>query len=298
MMHFTSVLLPAPFSPSSAWNEPGRTLSSTLSSAVKSPNRMVIAIGVDAERATGKRCFADDHDSAPISAVERRDRAEHAALHLDHFQRVVVVALVGRGTAILDQHAFEAAVVGFAHGGMDADVGGDPGQHDVLDAAQPQHQFEVGGAERSLAGLVDDGLTRQRRQIRNDLPAGLAAHQHAAARAGIADPGADLARTPLLVGGQVGEVGAVSFAGVDDVKALRAHRREQLLDRLDRRAGQRKVIAHLVDIAADAAEVGLHVDDDQRGIFRTQIAIIGPRIGFGFDVALGHGSLSLGHVIG
>ena len=202
---------------------------------------------------------------------------------------MVVVALVGRGAAILDQDAFEAAIVGFPHRGVDADIGGDAGQHDVLDAAQPQHQFEVGGAERSLAGLVDDGFARQRRKIGNDLPAGLAAHQHAAARAGVADTGADLPRAPLLVGGQVGEIGPMSLAGVDDVKALLAHHREQLLDRLDRRAGQRQVIAHLVDIAADAAEIGLHVDDDERGVLRAQIAIIGPRIGFGFDVALGHG---------
>ena len=293
MMHLTSVLLPAPFSPSSAWNEPGRTFSSTLSSAAKSPNRMVMAMASTPSAPAGKRRFADDHDSAPISAVGGRDRAEHAALHLDHLQRVLVVALVGGGAAILDQHAFEAAVVGLAHGGVDADVGGDAGQHDVLDAAQPQHQFEIGGAERALAGLVDDGLARQRREIGNDLPAGLAAHQHAAAGAGIADPGADLARAPLLVGGQVGEVGAVALAGVDDVKALRAHRRQQLLDRLDRRAGQRQVVAHLVDIAADAAEIGLHVDDDQRGVLRAQVAVIGPRIGFGFQIALGHGTVSL-----
>ena len=249
--------------------------------------------GVDAERAARQRRFADDHDKAPISAGGGRDRAEHAALHLDHLQRVVVVALVGRGAAILDQHAFKAAVVGLAHGGVDADVGGDAGEHDVLDAAQPQHQFEIGGAERALAGLVDDGLARQRREIGDDLPAGFAAHQHPAAWAGIADSRADLPRAPLLVGGQVGEIGAVSFAGMDDVKALCAHHREQLLDRLDRRARQREVVAHLVDIAADAAEIGLHVDDDERGVFRAQVAIIGPGIGFGFQVALGHGSFAL-----
>jgi hypothetical protein len=174
----------------------------------KSPKRMVMRDGVDAERAAGKRRFADDHDSASDQRRRGRDRAEHAALHLDHLQRVLVVALVGGGAAILEQHAFEAAVVGLAHRGVDADVGGDAGQHDVLDAAQPQHQLEVGGAERALAGLVDDRLARQRRQIGDDLPAGLAAHQDAAARAGIADAGADLARAPALVGGQVGEVGA------------------------------------------------------------------------------------------
>ena len=70
MMHFTSVLLPAPFSPSSAWNEPGRTLSSTLSSAMKSPNRMVMAMASTPSAPVGQRRFADDHDSAPISAVE------------------------------------------------------------------------------------------------------------------------------------------------------------------------------------------------------------------------------------
>ena len=43
---------------------------------------------------------------------------------------------------------------------------------------------------------------------------------------GIADAGADLPRAPALVGGQVGEVGPVALAGVDDVEALRAHRRE------------------------------------------------------------------------
>jgi hypothetical protein len=42
MMHLTSVDLPAPFSPSSAWNEPAGTLIETLSSAVKEPKRMVM----------------------------------------------------------------------------------------------------------------------------------------------------------------------------------------------------------------------------------------------------------------
>ena len=63
---------------------------------------------------------------------------------------------------------------------------------------------------------------------------------------------------------------------------------EHALDRLDRRARQRQIIAHLVDIAADAAEIGLHVDDDQRGVLRPQVAVIGPRIGIGGDIALGH----------
>src|ERR1700746_460527 len=49
----------------------------------------------------------------------------------------------------------------------------------------------------------------------------------------------------------------------------RAGGRERTLDRLDRRTGERQVVAHLVDIAADTAEIGLHVDDDQRRVLRT-----------------------------
>ena len=64
------------------------------------------------------------------------------------------------------------------------------------------------------------------------------------------------------------------------------------LDRLDRRAREREVVAHLVDIAADAAEVGLHVDDDERGVLRPQVAVVGPGIGIGLHVTLGHASPS------
>ena len=66
-----------------------------------------------------------------------------------------------------------------------------------------------------------------------------------------------------LLARQVGKIGAMALARVDDVVALRAHGREQRLDRLDRRPRQREIVAHLVDIAALAAEIGLHVDDDE-----------------------------------
>src|ERR1700743_2909549 len=120
-----------------------------------------------------------------------------------------MVTLISRGAAILEQHAFEAAVVCFSHGGVNTDVGRDTGQYDVLDPAQTQHQFKVCRAEGSLAGLVDNRLVRQRRAIRNDLPARLAANQYAPAGAGVADARADLARAPALIGGQVGEIRTV-----------------------------------------------------------------------------------------
>src|ERR1700730_6250958 len=42
MMHLTRVDLPAPFSPSSAWNAPASTLIDTSSSATSGPKRLVI----------------------------------------------------------------------------------------------------------------------------------------------------------------------------------------------------------------------------------------------------------------
>ena len=81
---------------------------------------------------------------------------------------------------------------------------------------------------------------------------------------GIADAGADALAAPALVRRQIGEIGAMSLARVHDVIALRAGGGEHVLNRPDRRAGQRQVVAHLVDVAALAAEVGLHVDDQAR----------------------------------
>ena len=106
---------------------------------------------------------------------------------------------------------------------------------------------------------------------------------------GIADAGADPPRAPALVGRQVGEVGAVALARVDDRDSRRARIAPSTrADRLDRRAGQREVVAHAVDIAALAAEIGLHVDDDQRRVVGAQVAVPGPGVGVGGDVMLGH----------
>ena len=90
-----------------------------------------------------------------------------------------------------------------------------------------EDQLQVGGAERALARLVDDDLARQRGELVDDVPARLAAHEDAAARAEVADADAvlaDPARAPALVRGQVGEVGAMALAGVDDGEAERRMR--------------------------------------------------------------------------
>src|SRR5882757_4592675 len=149
-MHFTSVDLPAPFSPSSAWNDPAGTLIETSSSAVKAPKRMVMPmvstptafLPVVSLILGSSRQLSDEGDRV-------RHRAEDAALHLDHLDRGQMIAVVGRPAAILQHHAFEAAVVGFAHGGVHAHIGGDAGEHDVFDAALIEDQLQVGGAERA-----------------------------------------------------------------------------------------------------------------------------------------------------
>ena len=114
-------------------------------------------------RATGARsgCVAGDRCRRRSwqrleEALRGRHRAEHAALHLDHVERGEMVLDLGRRAAIRQQQALVAAVVGVAHRGVHADVGGDAGEDDVADALRLQHQFEVGGEERALARLVDD----------------------------------------------------------------------------------------------------------------------------------------------
>jgi hypothetical protein len=199
-----------------------------------------------------------------------------------------VVAVVGGAAAVFQQQALEAAVVGLAHGGVHADVGRDAGEHDVAQAPRAQHQLEIGGAERALARLVDDRLAGFWRELRDDLPARLAAHQDTAARARIADPGIDPPRAPALVLRQVGQIGAMTLAGMDDRVALLAHRAEHAPDRLDRRAGEREIVAHRVDVAALAAEVGLHVDDDQRRVARRELAVERPGIGIARNGRHGH----------
>src|ERR1039458_8799353 len=73
---------------------------------------------------------------------------------------------------------------------------------------------------------------------------------------------------------------------MDDMIAFCAHRGEHRLDRYDRGAREREVISHLVDIAAVTAKIGLHVDDDEHRIGRTETPVEGPGIGIGGNMQL------------
>src|SRR5277367_2603528 len=99
---------------------------------------------------------------------------------------------------------------------MHANVGGDPGEDEIVDAARAQDKLEVGGAERALARLVDDRLPRQRLEFIDDIPARLAPDENAPARALVPDAGADALRAPALVLGEIREVGAMPLARVDN----------------------------------------------------------------------------------
>ena len=175
---------------------------------------------------------------------------------------------------------------------MDANIRRDASEHEIADAASPQQQFEIGRVERSLARLVDDRLARQRRELGDDLPTRLAAHEDAPARPRVADARANAARAPALVLGQVRQVGAVPLARVNDVIALRSKRGERALDGLNGRAGQGDIVSHRIHVSSATAKIGLHVDDDERRVGGIKGAIIGPGVGIA-----GNGACFLGHLM-
>ena len=96
--------------------------------------------------------------SAARMFVGVRYPAEDAALRLDHLQaHRLELGEIG-ADAVLRHEAVVAAVVGFAHGGVHADLGGHAGDDELRDAAVLQDGVQVGGEERALARLVDHRL--------------------------------------------------------------------------------------------------------------------------------------------
>ena len=65
----------------------------------------------------------------------------------------------------------------------------DAGKRRLRIPPRAQDQLEVGGVEQPLPGLSSHHLARQGRELGDDLPARLSAHEDAPARAGIADAG-------------------------------------------------------------------------------------------------------------
>ena len=118
--------------------------------------------------------------------------------------------------AVLEHQAVVAAVERLAQDRLDAAVGGDPGEHQVLDAALPEVSVDAGRAEGAIGVLVEDRLAGERRDLGDDLPARLAADEAAAERAAIADDDEVAAGpAPGPVGLDVGEIGGEGLARVD-----------------------------------------------------------------------------------
>ncbi len=81
----------------------------------------------------------------------------------------------------------------------------------------------------------------------------------------------------------------MSFPGVENVHADGSGFRQHLEDMRDRRTSEGNVITHLVDIAAFAAKVGLHIDDKKDCIVRPEITVVGIGVGVGCNIST-HGS--------
>ena len=92
-----------------------------------------------------------------------------------------------RPDAVLEHEAVIAAIVGLAHRGVDADLGRYAGDDELLDAPVLQDGVEIRSVKGALAGLVDDRFAGLGIKLGNDVVTGLAAHENAAHRAGIAD---------------------------------------------------------------------------------------------------------------
>ena len=150
-------------------------------------------------------------------------------------------------------------VEGVAHRAVDAALGGEAADHQGVDAEAAQDRIEVGAVEARVAQLAhhrlarprprsDEGRTRRTRPAEAVLGVGVAA---APARA--LGPGRRVLRRRSH---QPDE---------HHRRAGRAGRRGQPLGRRQRRGHGAEVQTRGAQRALGRGEVGLHVDDDQRG---------------------------------
>lgn len=181
------------------------------------------------------------------------DSPKNAPLHLDAFQRRVVQLLPPRRARVAHHDAVQPEICGVAHRARDAHVRRNPAHDQAADSAHAQHQREVGVAKRAAAGLVDDGLGGEGRELGDDVVAGLAAHEQAAEGAPVAD--ADARGAAAAAAGEVAlreraEVGPVALARVVDGVAGAAEGGEEGADAGDDGAGRGDGEAGVVGVAA------------------------------------------------
>jgi hypothetical protein len=151
----------------------------------------------------------------------RRDPPEDPALGGDHLQADALELGEVGADAVRQHEALVAAVVGLADGGVHADLGGHAGHDQAGDAAFLQELAERGAVEGTLGPLVDHRLTREGREVVDDVVAVLAADEDATLRPRRPDPQGGLA--PVELGGRgVGQVRDVPLPRVDHGEAHRA----------------------------------------------------------------------------
>src|SRR5580658_4234223 len=167
--------------------------------------------------------------------------SEDPALRLDHVEAGGLEFREIRSDAILDDEAIEAAIIGLAHGRVDAHLRRDARDHELTDRAIVEDGVQIGGEESAFARLVDHRLAGARVELRDDVVPGLAADEDAAERTAVADRFV-AASALLLRQGKIGEIRAMSLTRVDDEKAGRSPRLEQTPVRLDRAAQLRHVV--------------------------------------------------------
>src|SRR5437868_9771935 len=80
----------------------------------------------------------------------------------------------------------------------------------------------------------------------------------------------------------------MALTSVEDMIAERPDGGENSPDRINRSASERDIVPHFIDVPSRAAEIDLHINHQKYRVLRAQIAIVGPRIGVGFDTVSSH----------
>src|SRR4029079_5304464 len=91
--------------------------------------------------------------------------------------------------------------------------------------------------------------------------------------------GTDASSAREFVRWAVGQIGPMTFARVDDGESTSASGVEHAHRWCQYRSSAGQGVAHTLDIPARTAEVGLPVDEHQRGVTRIDDAVIGPWVG-------------------
>jgi hypothetical protein len=204
---------------------------------------------------------------------------------LCRFDASVVKRGICSGGTVLKEKTFETSVVGITHGRGNANIGGDSGEDEVLDASVAEDDVQVCRVERSLAWLVDDRLVFVWLELWNDIPSRFSANKDATScNVGITDTSVHSRRTPTLVGRKIGKIATVTFSGVDDNVTLLAEDGQQMSNSWNNDAVSLYGFwIHASKVTFGRAEIDLHIDDDESGVVRSDFTVVWPWVRISLD---------------